>query len=148
MTTQQAVGVVRGLGVALGVFLASFALHIVGGATDQAWLFAIAVALIFVTATGFPVIAMWASGLGELQSVAARIVGGVGAAAGFGFTVAALWAANGRAFAWWEFPLGSVLVLFGSGVLLAAWLFAASRNPGAPTGADRNSGITDATVKP
>ena len=138
----------RGLGVALGLFLASFAPHIVGGATDQSWLFAIAVALIFVTATGFPVIAMWASGLGELQSLAARIVGGVGAAAGFGFTVAALWAANGRAFAWWEFPLGSVLVLLGSGALLAVWLFAASRSPGSPAPGDRNSGISDVTAKP
>jgi hypothetical protein len=148
VTTQQAVGVVRGLGVALGLFLASFALHIVGGATDQSWLFAIAVALIFVTATGFPVIAMWASGLGELQSLAARIVGGVGAAAGFGFTVAALWAANGRAFAWWEFPLGSVLVLLGSGALLAVWLFAASHTSASPTPGDRNSGISDVTAKP
>ena len=148
MTTHQLLSVVRGLGVALGLFLASFALHIVGGATDQSWLFAIAVALIFVTATGFPVIAMWASGLGELQSLPARVVGGVGAAAGFGFTVAALWAANGRAFAWWEFPLGSVLVLFGSGVLLGAWLFAASRNPGSPAPGDRDATISDAAAKP
>ena len=116
------VAVGRGLAVALGLFLASFALHIVGGATGQGWLFAIAVALIFVTATGFPVIALWASGLGEMQSAAARATGGTGAAAGFVFTVAALWAADGRSFAWWEFPLGSVLVLLGSGVLLIAWM--------------------------
>ena len=148
MATREWLSVVAGLGVALGLFLASFALHIVGGATDQSWLFAMAVALIFVTATGFPVIAMWASRLGELQSLAARSVGGIGAAAGFGFTVAALWAANGRAFAWWEFPLGSVLVLFGSGALLASWLFLASRNPGPQSPGDRNTGTSDATAKP
>lgn len=127
MTNAQVIAVARGLGVAGGLFCASFALHIVGGATGQGWLFAIAVGLIFVTATGMPVIAIWASGLGEVRSLAARIVGGIGAAAGFGFTVAALWAANGRSFAWWEFPLASGLVWLGSGVLLVLWFILRTR---------------------
>jgi hypothetical protein len=115
------VRVVRGVGVALAIFVASFALHIVGGATDQGWLFAIAVALIFVSATGFPVIAAWAGGFTDLQSVEARATGAIGAAAGYGFTVGALWASNGRAFAWWEFPLATALVVAGSALLLLLW---------------------------
>jgi hypothetical protein len=110
--------VVQGLGIALAIFLASFALHIVGGATDQGWLFAIAVALIFVSATGFPVIATIAGRFPDLQSPEARLTTAVGAAAGYGFTVAALWAANGRAFAWWEFPLAAALVFAVSGAML------------------------------
>ncbi len=51
-----------GLISAFALFAASFALHIVGGATDQGWLFAIAVGLIFLTATGFPAIALVLSG--------------------------------------------------------------------------------------
>jgi hypothetical protein len=102
--------VVRGIGLALAIFVASFVLHIVGGATDQGWLFAIAVALIFVTATGFPVVALW---LGEMRSVRSsqgRLTVAIGGAVGYCLTVGTLWAANGRAFAWWEFPLAIVLV--------------------------------------
>lgn len=113
--------VVRGVVVALAIFVASFALHVVGGATGQGWLFAIAVALIFLSATGFPVIAVWAGGFADLRPVEARATAAIGAAAGYGFTVGALWAANGRAFAWWEFPLAALLVLVGSAVLLLAW---------------------------
>ena len=47
----------RGIVFALLLFLAAFALHIVGGATDQDWLFAIAVVLIFVVASSFAFIA-------------------------------------------------------------------------------------------
>ena len=110
--------VVRGIGLAFGAFAASFALHIVGGATGQGWLFAIAVALIFVTATGFPVIAAMFGGFADLQSQDARMTVALGAVAGYGFTVAALWAANGRAFAWWEYPAGMGLVLVVSGAML------------------------------
>jgi hypothetical protein len=113
--------VVQGVGIALGIFLASFALHIVGGATDQAWLFDIAVALIFVSATGFPIIAMIAGRFPDAQALDARLTLAIGAASGYAFTVAALWAANGRAFAWWEFPLAAVLVFAVSGVLLFGW---------------------------
>ena len=112
--------IVRGTGIALGLFLASFALHIVGGATGQGWLFAIAVALIFVFATAFPVVAIIAGGFHDLAAVDARITAAIGAVAGYGFTVAALWAANGRAFAWWEFPLAAGLVIAGSAMALIA----------------------------
>jgi len=122
----------RGIVIAFGLFAASFALHIVGGATDQGWLFAIAVALIFVSATGFPVIAAWAGGFDGLQSVEARATGAIGAAAGYGFTVGALWASNGRAFAWWEFPLATGLVVAGSAVLLVPWRMVAAKRRLAP----------------
>lgn len=125
---------VRGIGIALALFLASFALHIVGGATGQGWLFAIAVGLIFVFATAFPVVAVVAGGFQNLDSAQARLTGAVGAAAGYGFTVAALWAANGRAFAWWEYPLAAALVLAGSGLALIARALALQQGaPAAPT---------------
>ncbi len=101
----------RGIGIAFGSFAASFALHIVGGATGQGWLFAIAVALIFVTATAFPTIALVSGGFTSLDAVGARATGAVSAVAGYSFTLAALWAANGRAFAWWEFPTAAGLLL-------------------------------------
>lgn len=116
----------RGLALALGIFVASFALHIVGGATDQAWLFAIAVALIYISATGFPVIALFAGGFSEVETSAARTTAAIGAAVGYTLTVAALWAANGRAFAWWEFPLALVLLFVTSTILLLAWRTAAN----------------------
>jgi hypothetical protein len=100
----------RGLGFAFALFAGAFVLHIIGGATDQGWLFAIAVALIFVTATGFPAIALWLGGLQHERSTEARFALVAGWALGLTFTIAALWAANGRAFAWWEFPLAPALV--------------------------------------
>ncbi len=115
---------IRGLGIALALFVAAFALHIVGGATDQGWLFAIAVGLIYITATGFPAIALIASGLTLRDEAELKLLLGVGAFAGLVFTVGALWAANGRAFAWWQFILGPALVLFTSVVLLAWRRFA------------------------
>lgn len=101
---------VRGLASAFALFAGAFVLHIVGGATDQGWLFAIAVALIFVTATGFPAIALWLGGLQHERSGEARATLVAGWTIGVGLTIAALWAANGRAFAWWEFPLAPALV--------------------------------------
>jgi hypothetical protein len=112
---------VRGLGFAFGGFAASFALHIIGGATDQGWLFVVAVALIFVTATGFPVIAALCAGFTNSQTREARVTIVIGAGAGYGFTVAALWAANGRAFAWWEYPATMGLMLVISATLLLMW---------------------------
>ena len=109
--------VARGLGIAFAAFAGSFVLHIIGGASGQDWLFGIAVALIFVTATGFPTLAMWFAGFRDGRSTGGRIALGGGALAGYVFTVAALWAANGRAFAWWEFPLGVALLLAVSGLL-------------------------------
>lgn len=113
--------VALGLGLAFGFFAASFALHIVGGATGQGWLFAIAVALIYISATGFPAIAMMIAGFRETNSTEARVTAGAGAAAGYAFTLGALWAANGRAFAWWEFPAAAVLVLISSAIIFALW---------------------------
>ena len=106
----------RGLVIAFVLFALSFALHIVGGATDQGWLFAVAVALIYVTATGYPAIAVIAAGprarRWERQATIA-----IGAVIGLVLTIAALWAANGRAFAWWQFPLAPVLVTASSVVI-------------------------------
>lgn len=110
---------VRGIVLASGLFLASFALHIVGGATDQAWLFAIAVVLIYVTATAFPVLALALGGLRADRSGEAALAAGLGAALGYGCTLGALWATNGRSFAWWEYPLATFLVLVGSAVVYA-----------------------------
>jgi hypothetical protein len=101
---------VRGLGLAFALFAAAFALHIAGGATGQDWLFAVAVALIFVTATGFPALALWLGGLRHARTAQARVVLVVGWAAGVAFTIGALWAASDRAFAWWQFPLAPALV--------------------------------------
>lgn len=99
-----------GLTIAFAFFAGSFALHIVGGATDQGWLFAIAVFLIYLAATGFPAIALIVAGLGAGNDPQARVATMLGAVAGIGFTLGALWATNGRAFAWWEFPLAPLLV--------------------------------------
>ncbi len=96
-------------------------LHIVGGASGQGWLFAMAVALIYLSATGFPVLALVLGGFREVTSAEARITAGIGAAAGYVFTTGAVWATNGRAFAWWEFPLACALVLAVSTAMLAAW---------------------------
>ncbi len=118
---------VRGLGIAFALFAASFALHIVGGATGQGWLFAIAVAFIYITATGFPAIAIIIAGFPDLDHPGARFTGAVGAAAGYVFTVGALWAANGRAFAWWEFPAAFLLVMLSTAIILVGWRLRASR---------------------
>jgi hypothetical protein len=99
--------VVRGLVLAFGLFALSFALHIVGGATDQGWLFAIAVCLIFITAVGFPVIA---SALSSGTKGARRMTFIAGFPIGIVLTTSALWAANGRSVAWWELPAGALLV--------------------------------------
>ena len=107
--------IARGLVVAFGLFAASFALHIVGGATDQGWLFAIAVALIYLTASAFPVIALFFAGS---VARAAHVVA-PGALIGVVLMSSALWAANHRTFAWWQPPLAVVIVL-GSSLLLAA----------------------------
>ena len=60
-----------GLTGAFGLFAAAFALHIVGGASGQRWLFAIAVALIYLTATGFAAISLAIAGF-DRHSLAGR----------------------------------------------------------------------------
>ena len=112
-STLGVVRYLRGFGIAFGVFAASFALHIVGGATNQDWLFGTAVALIYLSATGFPVIAWLAAGALAND----RVLFSLGMVAGFGLTLSALWAANDRAFAGWQFPLGVALVLTTSALL-------------------------------
>ena len=108
---------VRGLVLAFGVFAVCFALHIVGGASDQQWLFNIAVALIFLSASGFPVLALLLAGrpVGTDRNLALN----GGFAIGTVLTASALWAANGRTFAWWEIPAGAAAVIGVSAVLVA-----------------------------
>ena len=107
----------RGLLLASGAFAAAFALHIVGGATGQGWLFAVAVALIFALATGFPIVALLCAG--RLTAGERNLVLNAGFVAGVALTAAALWAANGRAFAWWTFP-AALLAVFGVSITLRA----------------------------
>ncbi len=108
----------RGIALAFGAFAAAFALHIVGGATDQGWLFAIAVGLIYAIATGFPAIALWISGLAYKGSEAAKFTYSAGVVIGTGLTLGALWATNDRAFAAWHFPASIVLVAIVSSLIL------------------------------
>ena len=93
----------RGLALTVLAFAAAFALHIIGGATDQGWLFAIAVGFIFAIAAGFSGFALWFAGLayaGNRAAMATDLLGGV---AGSALTIGALWAANDRAFEPWHF---------------------------------------------
>ncbi len=100
-------GAVRGLGLAGLAFVGAFALHIVGGATDQRWLFAIAVALIYLTAAAFPVAALLLAGrVGALERT---IILTAGIVIGAVLVGAALWAANGRSLAWWTAPAALVI---------------------------------------
>lgn len=109
---------IKGLVIAFAAFSFAFALHIVGGATDQGWLFAIAVGLIYVIATGFPAIALWIAGLPYNGSEAAKFTYTTGVIIGTGLTLGALWATNGRSFAAWHFPSSIILVAVVSAVIL------------------------------
>ncbi|MDZ7728910.1 MAG: hypothetical protein U5Q44_12345 [Dehalococcoidia bacterium] len=108
----------QGLVLALGIFAASFALHIVGGATDQGWLFGLAVVLIYISASGFGAIAWLLAGAREGD----RLTLVIGSLAALALTVSALWAANDRAFAWWQAPVAPVLVVITSGAIYGGWL--------------------------
>lgn len=110
-------GAARGLAIAFGLFAAFFALHIVAGAADLGWLFIIAVALIFASASGFPAIA-FAAATKRAQAKQPRIILGIGYVAGTVLTASALWAANGRSFAWWEPPAGAVFAALTSAAML------------------------------
>lgn len=109
---------VKGLVITFAAFAFAFALHIAGGATDQGWLFAIAVVLIYAIATGFPAIALWVSGLAYRGSEPAKFTYTTGVIIGTGLTLGALWATNGRSFAAWHFPASIVLVAIVSAVVL------------------------------
>jgi hypothetical protein len=106
----------RGLPGAFALFAAAFVLHIIGGATDQGWLFALAVALIYLFAAGFPVVAFLIGRPRPGHHTRATLV--LGAVAGVALTAGALWAANDRAWAWWHVPLTPALVAITS---LALW---------------------------
>lgn len=107
--------VLRGLLGAFALFAAAFILHIIGGATDQGWLFALAVALIYLFATGFPVVAVV---IGRPRpGLPSRATVFLGVAAGIALTAGALWAANDRSWAWWHVPLAPALVAVTSVVL-------------------------------
>ncbi len=130
---QDTTGVIRGEIIALVLFAASFALHIVAGAMDLGWLFAIAVVLIYISATGFPAIAAWTSRVSSARARWLAVVVGVPFA--LLFTGGALWAANGRAMAWWVPPAAIVLVAVGTGSILAIRsALVMRRGGGRPTG--------------
>lgn len=112
------------------LFAGAFALHVVGGATGQDWLFALAVALIYLTAAGFPAIAAAFAGRMDM------LTGGLGGLIGAGLTSGALWASNDRAWGWWTVPLAAVLVALTSSALWWTWHASESRRGGVtPRGA-------------
>lgn len=95
--------------IAFGLFAGAFALHIVGGATDQGWLFATAVALIAIFAVAFPLVALVA---GRPATRSQRVLSlAIGTVAGIVLTASALWAANDRTAAWWQGPAAIAAVL-------------------------------------
>ena len=105
----------KGIVVTFVLFAAAFALHIVGGATDQGWLFAIAVALIFVIAAGYSGFALWIAGLARAGTREAQVTDLAGGVVGSALLIGAFWAANDRAFEAWHFvaaPLVEAFVSF------------------------------------
>lgn len=125
--------VARGLGLTFAAFALAFALHVVGGATDQAWLFAIAVGLIYILATGFPAIALWVSGLKYKGGRDSDLVYRVGVLAGMGLTLGTLWATNDRSFGTWTFLLTPVLVAVVSAFILMIRAFVDGELPKKPS---------------
>lgn len=129
---------IRGFVVTLGFFAAAFALHIVGGATDQGWLFITAVALIFTLATGFPAF-MHAFAGRRARSRNGRSLWIVGGVTGVVLTSSALWAGDDRSFALWQPPVAIVCVAVVSSAL---WVVIRQKlgtttprvNPGGPKG--------------
>lgn len=109
--------IVRGLLLAFVAFNGAFVLHIVGGATGQGWLFALAVALIFLSATGFPAFALLFAGHTGRSARRSLVV--LGSVAGFALTMAALWAANSRASEAWQVPVALLAEGAGSALVLA-----------------------------
>lgn len=129
MGYAEGVAAVRGNVIAFVLFATAFALHIVGGATDQEWLFALAVALIAVCAAGFPVIAVAFSGAssGPVRALTAAIGGAAGAA----LTASALWAAEGRAWAWWHIPAALAVAMAATAIALRGGIV--TRRRGSPS---------------
>ncbi|GIW14952.1 MAG: hypothetical protein KatS3mg063_0805 [Tepidiforma sp.] len=114
---------VLGIGATGLAFAAAFALHVVAGALGWAWLFGVAVVLIYLLATGFPAIALWAGGMRYREGSEARLTYTLGTIIGMGLTLGALWATNDRSFGTWTFVLAPVLVALVSALLLTlrAW---------------------------
>jgi ABC-type multidrug transport system permease subunit len=96
------VAAIRGNILALILFAAFFVLHIVAGAADQGWLFAIAVVLIAVTAGGFPLLVAVAARARSTAELRLTVL--PAAVIGAGLTAGVFWAANDRAWAWWHWP--------------------------------------------
>jgi len=113
----------RGLFLAFGLFAAAFALHVIAGATDQGWLFTIAVMFIYFFVTGFPFVATVLAGT-PLTETDRRILLGAGSLLGIVFTSGAYWAAAGREMEWWVIPAAvpSVLVVSTALFLLARFV--------------------------
>lgn len=124
--------IARGLGLTFAAFAAAFALHVIGGATDQAWLFAIAVGLIYLTATGFPAIALWLSGLKYRSGRDSEVVYRGGVLVGMGLTLGALWATNDRSFGAWTFIFTPILVAVMSALILMIRAFVEGELPKKP----------------
>jgi hypothetical protein len=108
----------KGLVLTFVLFAGAFALHIVGGATDQDWLFAIAVGLIFLIATGYSGFALWIAGLAQAGTRAAAWTDLLGGIAGSALTIGALWAANDRAFEPWHFAVAPLIEAGVSGLVV------------------------------
>jgi hypothetical protein len=102
----------RGNLLAFLLFAAFFALHVVAGAADMGWLFAVAVVLIALAAAGFPLLAVLA---GRPRGGTDRWLTVVPAALiGAGLTAGVFWAANDRAWAWWHWP-AAIAIAAGAG---------------------------------
>lgn len=127
---------IRGLGIAFAAFAAAFALHIVGGATDQGWLFAAAVVLIYISATAYPAIALWLSGLSYRDGQVPRLAVGMGVGIGLLLTMGTLWATNDRSFGPVVFVLTPVLTAVSTAAVLTVrgWV-----EGGSPRRAERSS---------
>jgi uncharacterized membrane protein YeaQ/YmgE (transglycosylase-associated protein family) len=124
------VAALRGNVLAFGLFAAFFALHIVGGATDQGWLFAIAVALIAATAVGFP----WlAAKFGRAAAASDRkLTVALGAVIGAALTAGVFWAANDRSWAIWHVPAAAAIALAVAAFTLQGGAAAFRRGRGSP----------------
>lgn len=117
---------VSAFAIALGLFLAGFVLHIVGGATDTDWLFQFAVVIVFVTATGFPATVLAFADV-DVRTRDGLLVLGAALACGYALTLGTLWAASDRSFAPWHFPAAALLVAAVSGLKLGLDLLGGGR---------------------
>jgi hypothetical protein len=106
---------VLGLVGALALFFASFALHIVGGATDQGWLLAIAVALILFFAIAYVWVATLLSRTRLRDSHQNFLIAAFAIA--MTLTEATLWAASDRSYQLWHILAAPTLIIAATGIL-------------------------------